>query len=135
MDRLTERGGVLGAMEVMYQRARIQEESLLYETRKHGGELPIVGVNTFLNPHPPEGVVEVALTRSDDDEKAAQIDGVRAFHERNAERAPLALARLKKVAYEGGNLFAELMETVKSCSLGQITQALFEVGGQYRRNM
>ncbi len=134
-DRLTARGGVLGAMEVMYQRGRIQEESLLYESLKHSGELPIVGVNTFLNPHPPEGVIEVALTRADEQEKEAQIAGVEAFQRRNADRAPLALARLKKVAWEGGNLFAELMETVKCCTLGQITQALFEVGGQYRRNM
>ncbi|MCA9559597.1 MAG: methylmalonyl-CoA mutase, partial [Myxococcales bacterium] len=134
-DRLTQRGGVLGAMEVMYQRSKIQEESLLYEHKKHAGELPVIGVNTFLPEQAPEGVVEVELIRASDGEKQAQLDGLAAFHARNAERAPLALARLRKTAIEGGNLFAELMETVKCCSLGQITHALFDVGGQYRRNM
>ncbi|MFZ4737804.1 MAG: methylmalonyl-CoA mutase family protein [Bradymonadia bacterium] len=134
-DRLTERGGVLGAMEVMYQRGRIQEESLLYEQQKHDGTLPIIGVNTFLDPHPAEGVIEVELTRSDEHEKRAQIDGVRAFQARNAERSALALARLERVATEGGNVFECLMETVKCCSLGQITEALFRCGGQYRRSM
>ena len=135
-DRLTERGGVLGAMEVMYQRAKIQEESLHYEHHKHSGELPIVGVNTFLAPSAEgSGVVEVELIRSSEAEKQAQIDAVEAFRLYHADRAPLALARLKRVAYEGGNIFAELMETVKVASLGQITEALFEVGGQYRRSM
>jgi methylmalonyl-CoA mutase len=134
-DRLTERGGVLGAMELMYQRSRIQEESLLYEQRKHSGEIPIIGVNTFLAPDAGEGVVEVELARSTDDEKHAQIEGVRAFQARNAERAPAALARLRAAALRGENLFAELMEAVKVCSLGQITDALFAVGGEYRRNM
>jgi methylmalonyl-CoA mutase len=134
-ERLTDRGGVLGAMETMYQRGRIQEESLDYEQRKHSGDLPIIGVNTFLDPNPPEGVVEVEMIRATTEEKAAQIDGLADFHARNAERAPLALARLKKVAHEGGNIFAELMETVKCASLGQITDALFQVGGQYRRSM
>ncbi len=134
-DRLTERGGVLGAMEVMYQRGRIQEESMLYEERKHSGELPIVGVNTFLPEVAPEGVVEVELIRATEDEKQAQIQGVRAFQARNLSRSDAALARLQNVAQEGGNVFAELMETVKSCTLGQITDALFHVGGQYRRSM
>ncbi|MCB9529565.1 MAG: cobalamin B12-binding domain-containing protein [Myxococcales bacterium] len=134
-DRLTERGGVLGAMEVMYQRSRIQDESMHYEQKKHSGELPVIGVNTFLPDHAPEGVVEVELIRATDDEKQAQIAGVAGFTARNVDRAPAALARLKQVALAGGNVFAELMETVKCCTLGQITDALFTVGGQYRRNM
>ncbi len=134
-DRLTDRGGVLGAMEVMYQRSKIQDESLLYEQKKHAGDLPVIGVNTFLAEHASGGVIEVELIRASEDEKQAQLDGLASFQTRNAERSPLALARLRKVALEGGNVFAELMETVKCCSLGQITQALFEVGGQYRRSM
>ncbi|MFN3202710.1 MAG: methylmalonyl-CoA mutase family protein [Bradymonadia bacterium] len=134
-DRITDRGGVLGAMEVMYQRGKIQEESLLYESRKHSGEMPIIGVNTFLDPNPSEGVVEVDLIRSTEAEKQAQIDGVQTFQQRDADRSAKALERLKRVAWSGGNVFAELMETVKWCSLGQISEALFEVGGQYRRNM
>lgn len=133
-DRISDRGGVLGAMETMYQRSRIQEESLLYETKKHSGELPIIGVNTFLNPNPPEDL-DLPLSRATKEEKDSQIRNLRAFKERNRDKAPEALARLKKVAREGGNLFAELMETVKVASLGQITSALYEVGGQYRRNM
>jgi methylmalonyl-CoA mutase len=133
-ERISDRGGVLGAMETMYQRSKIQEESLLYETKKHSGELPIIGVNTFLNPNPPEDV-DLPLTRASKEEKDAQIRNLRAFQERNRDKAPEALARLKQVAREGGNLFAELMETVKVASLGQITSALYEVGGQYRRNM
>jgi methylmalonyl-CoA mutase len=134
-DRLTERGGVLGAMEVMYQRSKIQEESLLYEQQKHDGTLPIIGVNTFLDPHPPAGVVEVELTRAGDDEKSMQIEGVQRFQARAGARNAAALERLQQVATAGGNVFTELLETVKVCSLGQITQALFECGGQYRRNM
>jgi methylmalonyl-CoA mutase len=134
-DRITERGGVLGAMEVMYQRSKIQEESLLYEQQKHDGTLPIIGVNTFLDPHPPEGVIEVELTRAGDDEKSMQIEGVQRFQARAGERNAAALERLQQVATAGGNVFSELLETVKVCSLGQITQALFECGGQYRRNM
>lgn len=134
-DRLTERGGVLGAMEVMYQRGRIQEESMLYEGKKHSGELPIIGVNTFLAEGGPEGVVEVDLIRATDDEKQAQISDLAAFHARNADRAPAALEALQAVALAGGNIFEELLETVKVASLGQITDALFAVGGQYRRNM
>ncbi len=132
--RLSDRGGVLGAMETMYQRGKIQEESMHYEHLKHSGELPIIGVNTFLNPHPPEmGAIE--LIRSTDEEKAQQIANLHAFQARNADRAPAALERLKQAAREGGNLFETLLETVKSCSLGQISTALYEVGGQYRRNM
>jgi isobutyryl-CoA mutase len=135
-DSLSERGGVLGAMESMYQRGKIQEESLQYETAKHDGSLPIIGVNTFLSRN---GAVEehrgAELIRSTDEEKDEQVAAVRAFQGRNADHAPAALERLRKVATGGGNLFAELMESVKVCSLGQITRALYEVGGQYRRNM
>ena len=134
-DRITERGGVLGAMEVMYQRGKIQEESMDYEMKKHSGELPIIGVNTFLPKNQQEGVIEVDLIRASDAEKQSQLDGLSGFHQRNAERSPEALSRLQRVALEGGNIFTELMECVKVCSLGQITEALFEVGGQYRRNV
>jgi methylmalonyl-CoA mutase len=134
-ERLTDRGGVLGAMETMYQRSRIQEESLTYEHKKHSGEIPVIGVNTFVREEGDGGVVEVEMARSSDDEKDMQIDGIRTFHERKATESKAALERLQQVALSGGNIFAELMETVKCCSLGQITDALFEVGGQYRRNM
>jgi methylmalonyl-CoA mutase len=134
-ERLSERGGVLGAMETLYQRGRIQDESLLYETQKDSGALPIIGVNTFENPAPEAAPAARALQRSSDAEKQAQIDALRAFQRRHAERAPEALRRLQQVARDGGNVFAELMETVKVASLGQITQALFAVGGRYRRSM
>ncbi len=133
-ERIADRGGVLGAMETGYQRGKIQEESLLYEQRKHDGSLPIVGVNTYLNPDP-DDLVAVPLARSTDEEKQGQIRRLRDFQEANREHAPAALARLKQAALDGGNVFAELMNTVRVCSLGQITRALFEVGGQYRRNM
>jgi isobutyryl-CoA mutase len=132
--RITDRGGVLGAMETMYQRGKIQEESMQYEHLKHNGELPIIGVNTFLNPEPAEyGTPE--LIRSTEAEKQQQILNLEAFHARNAHRAPAALERLKEVAREDGNLFDALLSAAKVCSLGQISQALYEVGGQYRRNM
>jgi methylmalonyl-CoA mutase len=135
-DSLSERGGVLGAMETMYQRGKIQEESLYYETRKHDGSLPIIGVNTFLSEHGAEEEHKSAtLFRSTEEEKQAQVAAVRAFQARNADRSPGALESLQKVAATGGNVFAELMETVKCCSLGQISNALYAVGGQYRRNM
>lgn len=134
-DRLTERGGVLGAMERMYQRNKIQEESLHYEHQKHTGELPIVGVNTFLNKKGSPTEVPGEVIRSTQEEKEQQIANLQAFWKRNEVKAAGALERLKMVAIENGNLFAELMETVKYCSLGQITHALYEVGGQYRRNM
>ncbi|MBV8341135.1 MAG: methylmalonyl-CoA mutase, partial [Gammaproteobacteria bacterium] len=135
-DSLSERGGVLGAMESMYQRGKIQEESLYYETRKHDGSLPIVGVNTFLpDTDAGEAHREAQLIRSTEEEKQAQVAAVRAFQSRNAARAPAALARLQQSAVSGGNVFAELMECVKVCSLGQISHALYRVGGQYRRNM
>lgn len=133
-DRLTERGGVLGAMETMYQRGKIQEESLYYETLKHNGELPIIGVNTFLSKDSaiPQ---EVDLIRSTEEEKKQQISNLEAFKKRNEDEAVIHLKKLQQTARSNGNLFEELMETVKYCSLGQISQALYEVGGQYRRNM
>jgi methylmalonyl-CoA mutase len=134
-DRITERGGVLGAMERMYQRNKIQEESLYYEHLKHTGELPIVGVNTFLNKQGSPTIVPGEVIRSNDEEKEQQIRNLRDFQSCHADRANEMIARLKQVAIENGNLFEELMETVKHCSLGQITHALYEVGGQYRRNM
>jgi len=134
-ERISERGGVLGAMETLYQRGKIQEESLHYESLKHSGELPIVGVNTFENPSPEEATRPAALMRSTQDEKQGQLESLRAFHARNAEAAPAALRRLQEVCLSGGNAFAELMETVKVASLGQITEALFDVGGRYRRSM
>ncbi len=135
-DRITERGGVLGAMESMYQRGKIQEESLHYESLKHSGELPIIGVNTFLSDQKTtEENREIELIRSTEEEKHQQIDQLTAFQKINAEASGKAINRLKKVAREDGNLFEELMETVKVCSLGEISNALYEVGGQYRRNM
>ncbi len=135
-ERISERGGVLGAMDTMYQRGKIQEESLYYESRKHDGSLPLIGVNTFL---PKEGqedeVHEQELIRSSDDEKNHQIAHVRAFQRNHAEETGDALSRLQSVARERGNIFAELMNTVKSSSLGQISRALYDVGGEYRRNM
>jgi methylmalonyl-CoA mutase len=134
-DRLTERGGVLGAMERMYQRNKIQEESLFYEHQKHTGELPLVGVNTFLNKSGSPTIIPREVFRSTTEEKDRQIENLEAFKKRNAGRSEAALEKLKQTALVNGNLFAALMETVKSCSLGQITHALYEVGGQYRRNM
>ena len=134
-DRLTERGGVLGAMERMYQRNKIQEESLYYESLKHSGELPIIGVNTFLNKKGSPTMLPGEVIRSTTEEKDQQIHNLKAFRKRNAEHSDRMLKRLKEVAVNNGNLFAELMETVKYCSLGEITHALYEVGGQYRRNM
>ena len=135
-EALSERGGVLGAMETMYQRAKIQEESLYYETKKHDGSLPIVGVNTFLSGADAAAEHKGAqLIRSTEEEKQAQVAAVRAFQARNAQRSPAALERLQQAADRGANVFAELMECVKVCSLGQISRALYQVGGQYRRNM
>ena len=120
----------------MYQRSKIQDESQYYESRKHDGSLPLIGVNTFLPPPGQEEKIEGrALMRSSDEEKRQQIDNLAAFHARHAAEAPAALARLQEVAIRRGNLFAELMQTVKVASLGQISQALYEVGGVYRRNM
>ena len=133
--RLTERGGVLGAMERMYQRNKIQEESLYYETLKHTGEFPIVGVNTFLNKKGSPTILPTEVIRSTSEEKELQVNTLKAFHERHSEKSAGMLSRLQQVAINNGNLFEELMETVKYCSLGQITNALYSVGGQYRRNM
>jgi methylmalonyl-CoA mutase len=136
-DKITERGGVLGAMETGYQRSKIQEESLYYEHLKHSGEYPIIGVNTFRNPDAnfEEANAALELARATDEIKQDQLRRLSDFHQRHKGEAAEALARLKKAALGGDNLFAELIETVKSCSLGQITTALYEVGGQYRRNM
>lgn len=134
-DRITERGGVLGAMERMYQRNKIQEESIHYEMQKHTGELPLIGVNTFLNKKGSPTVLPTEVIRSTKEEKDQQIANLHAFWKRNEHKSAEMLQRLKQVAISNGNLFAELMETVKYCSLGQITNALYEVGGQYRRNM
>lgn len=133
--RISERGGVLGAMERMYQRTRIQEESLYYESLKHSGELPIVGVNTFLGKGGSPTIVPDEVIRATTEEKEYAIASLEAFHERNAEQAPAALSGLQRIAVEHGNLFDSLMEVSKICSLGQITRALYEVGGRYRRNM
>ncbi|MPZ44047.1 MAG: methylmalonyl-CoA mutase, partial [Betaproteobacteria bacterium] len=134
-ERLSERGGVLGAMETGYQRGRIQDESMLYETRKHDGSYPIVGVNVFRNEQAQDTVAGIALARSTEAEKQSQLARLRAFHERHRETSGPALQRLQQVAMANGNVFEELMHAVRVCSLGQITHALFEVGGQYRRNM
>jgi methylmalonyl-CoA mutase len=134
-DRLTERGGVLGAMESMYQRGKIQDESLYYESKKHTGELPIIGVNTFLSKTQEENTRPIELIRSTEEEKKQQIDNLEAFWKRNEQSSKIALEQLKTVARNNGNIFEELMETVKVASLGQISHALYEVGGQYRRNM
>jgi methylmalonyl-CoA mutase len=134
-DRITERGGVLGAMERMYQRNKIQEESLYYEHQKHTGELPLIGVNTFLNKKGSPTIIPGEVIRSTPEEKELQIKNLKAFWKRHEAQSDKMLKRLKTVAIQNGNLFEELMETVKYCSLGQITHALYEVGGQYRRNM
>ncbi|TAG12618.1 MAG: methylmalonyl-CoA mutase [Sphingobacteriia bacterium] len=134
-EKISDRGGVLGAMERMYQRNKIQEESLYYETKKHTGELPLIGVNTFLNKNGSPTILPGEVIRSTTEEKEQQIQNLKAFQLRNAHKSEAALAQLQQVAVNGGNLFEELMETVKYCSLGQITNALYSVGGQYRRNM
>ena len=135
-DSLSERGGVLGAMETMYQRGKIQDESMLYERQKHDGSLPIVGVNTFLTERSADATPQpVALIRSSEEEKQAQVAAVKAFQGRHAERASMALCKLQQVATSGGNTFGELIDTVRWCSLGQISRALYDVGGQYRRSV
>ncbi|TVR56901.1 MAG: methylmalonyl-CoA mutase, partial [Candidatus Competibacteraceae bacterium] len=131
-ERISERGGVLGAMETGYQRGKIQEESLYYETLKHDGSLPIVGVNTFRNPNAKTQQVTVELARSTEEEKQSQLRRLREFQERNRPDSDRMLERLKQAAINNENLFAVLVEAVRYCSLGQITNALFEVGGQYR---
>jgi len=133
-DRISERGGVLGAMETGYQRGKIQDESMLYEHRKHDGSLPIVGVNTFLNPEGNKDY-EIELARSSDAQKKSQISRLRDFQASHIDHSPTALERVRQCAINDGNIFAELVDAVHFCSLGEITNALFEVGGQYRRNM
>jgi methylmalonyl-CoA mutase len=134
-ESISERGGVLGAMELGYQRGKIQEESLHYEHLKHTGEYPIIGVNTFRNPHGDPIPEKLELARSTEEEKQSQLRRLRDFQERHKHEAPLMLERLKRAVIENQNVFAVLMDAVRCCSLGQITNALFEVGGQYRRNM
>ena len=134
-DRISERGGVLGAMETGYQRGRIQDESMYYEHRKHDGSLPIVGVNTFLNPNPAPMDTTIELARSTTDEKENQISRLGAFQSTHADQGEAVLRRLEEVAMRDGNVFEVLMDAVRSCSLGQITDTLFNVGGKYRRNM
>ena len=134
-ERIAERGGVLGAMETGYQRGRIQDESMHYEMLKHTGELPIIGVNTFRNPHGDAVAEKLELARSTDDEKQSQLKRLHDFHARHADEAPAMLQRLQQAVIENSNVFDVLMDAVRVCSLGQITHALFEVGGQYRRNM
>ncbi|OAB75810.1 methylmalonyl-CoA mutase family protein [Cochleicola gelatinilyticus] len=134
-DRLTERGGVLGAMETMYQRSKIQEESLYYETLKHTGEFPIIGVNTFLSSTGSPTVQPAEVIRATEEEKLYQIETLQNLHTSFESKAENALKRIQQAAIQNENIFEELMEATKVCSLGQITEALFEVGGQYRRNM
>ena len=134
-ERISERGGVLGAMETGYQRGKIQEESLYYESKKHDGSLPIIGVNTFRNPQVDEATLNVELARSTEDEKQSQLKRLRDFQTRNKAHSEKMLERLKQAAVNNENVFTVLMEAVRYCSLGQITQAFFEVGGQYRRMM
>jgi len=123
-------------METMYQRGKIQEESMHYERMKHDGSLPIIGVNTFLAPEDQQAAQqEVLLIRSTEEEKQAQVSAVKAFQARNAHRAPAALQELQQAATSGGNIFATLIRTVRYCSLGQISRALYDVGGQYRRSV
>ncbi len=136
LERINERGGVLGAMEMGYQRSKIQDDSMYYEERKHSGELPIIGVNTFRSEANNENVIqEVKLARATEDEKMGQIDRVNAFKVRHRGEAEQALESLRQVALADGNIFAELMKATRVATLGQITDALFEIGGVYRRNV
>ncbi|MEO8806658.1 MAG: methylmalonyl-CoA mutase family protein, partial [Burkholderiaceae bacterium] len=134
-EKIAERGGVLGAMETGYQRGQIQEESMHYEMLKHTGEYPIVGVNTFRNPHGDLVPEHIELARSTDDEKQSQLKRLEDFHRRHAGDAPAMLQRLQQTVIDNRNVFEVLIDAVRVCSLGQITEALFQVGGQYRRSM
>jgi methylmalonyl-CoA mutase len=134
-DAINERGGVLGAMETGYQRGRIQDESMLYEHRKHDGSLPIIGVNTFRRPDAEAEEHVVELARATEAEKQSQLDRVHGFQDAHRSEAEQALARLKDAAVSGENVFAVLMDAARVCSLQQVTEAFFEVGGQYRRNV
>ena len=134
-DRITERGGVLGAMETMYQRGKIQEESLYYETLKHTGAFPIIGVNTFLNSKGSPTILPQEVIRATPEEKEYQIRMLKNLHAFQGHHSAEKLERVQEAAIQNKNIFSELMEATKVCSLGEITKALFEVGGQYRRNM
>ncbi|MEC7183676.1 MAG: methylmalonyl-CoA mutase family protein, partial [Bdellovibrionota bacterium] len=135
-ERISDKGGVLGAMESMYQRGKIQEESLHYETLKDNGSLPIIGVNTYISENIEEQLnTEIELSRCTDEEKIKQIERLKAFQDRNKSTSKQALADLRAVALRGDNIFEELLNTTKFCSLGQISEVLYEVGGRYRRNM
>ena len=134
-EAISSRGGVLGAMETGYQRSKIQEESLYYEHKKHDGSYPIIGVNTFRNPHGDPVPQKLELIRSSEDEKQSQLKRLRDFQRKHEAEAPVMLERLRQAVIEDRNVFEVLMDAVRVCSLGQITHALFEVGGQYRRSM
>jgi methylmalonyl-CoA mutase len=134
-EAISARGGVLGAMETGYQRGKIQEESMVYEHRKHDGSYPIIGVNTFRNPHADPVPQKIELIRSTEEEKVSQLKRLRAFKKAHEKQAPEMLERLRQAVIRDENVFAVLMDAVRVCSLGQITHALFEVGGQYRRSM
>ena len=134
-EAISSRGGVLGAMETGYQRGKIQEESLYYEHKKHDGSYPLVGVNTFRNPHGESVPQKIELIRSTEEEKQSQLKRLRDFQKKNSAQSKKMLERLQQAVIEDENVFAVLMDAVRACSLGQITHALFEVGGQYRRNM
>ncbi|MYB35022.1 MAG: methylmalonyl-CoA mutase, partial [Gammaproteobacteria bacterium] len=134
-ERISERGGVLGAMETGYQRGRIQDESMYYEQRKHDGTWPIIGVNTFLNPNPQPDPENIELSRSTEKEKLNQINRLTEFKQRNRESSPQALQRIREAVINNENIFEKLVDAVRHCSLGQICDVLYEVGGQYRRNM
>jgi methylmalonyl-CoA mutase len=134
-ERISERGGVLGAMETGYQRGKIQDESMYYEHRKHEGSLPIIGVNTFLNPDVLTEHGNIELSRSTEQEKQSQISRLAIFKDSHKLESETAIANIKQSAINNDNIFAQLMEAVQYCSLGEISEALYEVGGQYRRNM
>jgi methylmalonyl-CoA mutase len=134
-EALASRGGVLGAMETGYQRGKIQQESMAYEQRKHDGSYPIIGVNAFLNPHADDVPGEIELARSTEDEKQSQLRRLAAFHAQHADSAGIWLLRLREAAIQDENIFEAIMGAVRHCSLGQISNALYEVGGQYRRSM
>ena len=135
-DAITQRGGVLGAMETGYQRGRIQDQSMLYEHRKHDGSLPIIGVNTFLKEKAPDATPQtIELARATEEEKESQLNRVQEYRTEHRSEAEAALAKLKDAAMAGDNVFAVLMDAARVCSLQQVTEAFFEVGGQYRRNV
>ncbi|HEX6317264.1 MAG TPA: methylmalonyl-CoA mutase family protein, partial [Burkholderiales bacterium] len=134
-EAISGRGGVLGAMETGYQRGKIQEESLYYEHRKHDGSYPIVGVNTYRNPHGESAPQKLELIRSTEEEKQSQLKRLRDFQKKNSSESGVMLEKLQQAVIRDENVFAVLMDAVRVCSLGQITHALFEVGGQYRRSM